>query len=481
MLTNRIEDVIFYNLFFNENYTKRVIAFLQPEMFFDPTDRNIFECIYNHINQYKNSPTPEAVLIACDKNSKITEPQYKNIVDLISRINQDKNIDHQMDWLISETEKFCQEKSIIKAILEANDIINKESKKQLGEIPEIIKNALSISFDPNIGHSYFEDIDDAYENYHKKENHIPCDLEMLNKITKGGVIPKTLNILMAGTNVGKSFALCHLAASYLSLGYNVLYISLEMDKYGIRERIDANLMNVQIDDVLRMSKGMFVERINKLRQKHSGNLIIKEYPTTGANVNHFRSLLQEMHLKRNFVPDIILIDYLNLTSSSRFKPSTRSDMYTYIKSVAEELRSLGQEFNLPIWTATQLNREGFKTDEPGLENSSESFGTAMTADLVLSLSRTEELDTMGKLKVKVLKNRYNNTSICRRFILGFDLSRMKLFDEKEDAQVMSTNNTISAIKNNPQTSIESLSDEIEKPDLKSKFRNAFVYDDMLNK
>jgi replicative DNA helicase len=470
MLTNRIEEVILHNLLFNEKYMKRVIAFLQSEMFFDSTERLVFDTIFQFINDYKNCPTPEAILISCDKNTHVTEDQYKNVVDLIGRLSQ-KESEHQEEWLITETEKFCQEKSIIRAILEANQIIHKESKQDLGSIPEIIKKALSVSFDPHVGHSYFEDAETAHDIYHKKEKHIPCDLELFNQVTNGGVVPKTLNLLMAGTNVGKSFGLCHLSASYLSQGYNVLYITLEMDEYGIRERIDANLMNTQIDDIRKMSKTMFIDRVSKLRTKHSGNLYIKEYPTTGASVNHFRVLLQEMSLKKNFTPDIILIDYLNIVSSSRFKPTTRSDMYTYIKSVAEELRSLGQEFNVPIWTATQLNREGFKTDDPGLENSSESFGTAMTADLVLSMSRTEELDVMGKLKIKVLKNRYNNTTLCRRFTLGFDLSRMKLFDDTSN-----TNQNVSSVSTPIQNNFDLLQNKTENA---PKFKNAFIYDKLL--
>jgi len=483
MLTNRIEEIILYNLLHNEVYNKRVIAFLKEEMFFESSDKIIFQKISKHTHQYKSPPTPEAILIACDKDSAINERQYESIVDIISRISNTTQTDYQMEWLVDETEKFCQEKAIIRAILDASDIINNDkTKKDIGEIPEIIKNALAISFDPHIGHSYFEDAEGAHEHYNRKEHHIPCDLDMFNKLTKGGVTPKTLNILMAGTNVGKSFFLCHLAASYLSQGHDVLYITLEMDEYGIRERIDANLMNLPIDDIPKMPKAMFMDRVKKLRAKHSGELIIKEYPTTGANINHFRALMQEIHLKKNFQPKIILIDYLNIVSSSRFKSNTRSDMYTYIKSVAEELRSLAQEFNVPVWTATQTNRDGFKTDDPGLENSSESFGTAMTGDLILALIRTEELDTMGKIRVKVLKNRSNNTSNFRRFNLGLDLSRMKVFDD------LNTNSNPTPTQSSIGSNEISLEEDTEKPkattakreDYSSKFKNSFVYDQMLS-
>ena len=471
MLTNRIEDIILLNLINNKEYTKRVIAFLKDEYFFESYERIIFNKINNHILKYNECPTLDAVLIACEKDTDINEKDYNNIVESVGKIASIQNSDqHNQDWLVEETEKFCKEKALFKAIISVNNIIqDKKSKIDVGAIPEILKQALSVSFDSHIGHSYFDDAEIAHDEYHKQERHIPCDLDYINKITKGGVSPKTLSILMAGTNVGKTFFLCHMASSYISQGYNVLYITLEMGAIsGIRERIDANLMNATIDDVLKMSKGQFLDRVQKLRSKHSGELIIKEYPTTGANINHFRTLLQELNLKKNFVPDIILVDYLNIVSSCRFKPSSRGDMYVYVKSVVEELRGVAQEFDVPIWTATQTNRDGFKTDDPGLENSSESFGTAMTADLIISMTRTEELDKMGKIKVKVLKNRFNNTALYRRFTLGVDFDRMKIFDDVS-MQVTETDPNI-------HSNIENL----KKDDYSSKFRNAFVYDQLLD-
>jgi len=472
MLTNRIEDIILLNLVNNKEYTKRVIAFLKDEYFFESSERILFRKINEYILKYHDCPTFDALLIACEKDTNIGEKDYENVVESVDKISKLSNSDQiNSAWLVEETEKFCKEKALFKAIVNVNAIIqDKKGRTDVGVIPEILKNALAVSFDSHIGHSYFDDAELAHEEYHKQERHIPCDLDYINKITKGGVAPKTLSILMAGTNVGKTFFLCHMAASYLSQGYNVLYITLEMGAIsGIRERVDANLMNATIDDVLKMSKGQFLDRIQKLRAKHSGELIIKEYPTTGANINHFRTLLQELNLKKNFVPDIILVDYLNIVSSCRFKPSSRGDMYVYVKSVAEELRGISQEFDVPIWTATQTNRKGFETDEPGLENSSESFGTAMTADLIISMSRTEELDKMGKVKVKVLKNRFNNTAMYRRFTLGVDFNRMKIFDD----------NILSVSEEKEAESLSKSLDN-EKNDYSSKFRNAFVYDQLLD-
>lgn len=351
---------------------------------------------------------------------------------MLDHLKSDDNTTN-MDWLVDSTEKFCQEKAIYNAITESLEIMNGKGKLTKGAIPSLLSDALSISFDPNVGHDYFDNAENRYEYYHRVQEKLPFDLEFLNKITKSGVPRKTLNVIMAGVGVGKSLFLCHLSAAYLNQGKNVLYITLELAEEEVAKRIDANLLNLTIDDLLVLPKDLYDKRVSNLRQKTDGKLIIKEYPTTTASTNHFKSLLNELNLKRSFVPDVILIDYINICASARVKPGV-ANSYTYIKAIAEELRGLAVEYNVPIWTATQLTRGGYGSSDPDMTDTAESFGLPATADLFLAAITNENLEQLNQLMFKQLKNRYNDPSLNKRFIIGVDRSRMKLYDVEQSAQ-----------------------------------------------
>ena len=409
-----IERTTLTNLIWDEDYARKVIPFIKPEYYSDKNERVIFEEITKFTEKYNSIPTQEALTIELDNRKDVNDDEYKKIVDIISSL-QKSDVDTQ--WLLDTTEKFCKDKAIYNAVVEGIGIIDGKDKERTPEaIPSILSEALAVSFDTNVGHDYVEDGEERYDFYHKKEEKIPFDLDYFNKITKGGLPQKTLNIALAGTGVGKSLFMCHVAASTLMQGKNVLYITMEMAEERIAERIDANLMNVSMDDLQTLPKKMFETKLSKIQTKTNGKLIIKEYPTASAHVGHFRSLIKELALKRSFMPDIIFIDYLNICASSRFKGNANVGSYFYIKSIAEELRGLAVETNVPIMSATQTTRTGFTSTDIGLEDTSESFGLPATADLMFALIATEELEELNQIVVKQLKNRYNDPTMNKRFV-----------------------------------------------------------------
>ena len=432
---NRLEQTILKNLVYNEDYARKVLPFIHAEYFQDNIEKIVFKEVFKFINEYKNLPTYEALVINLNEKKTLTEPEVKSAIDLLTKINAEKNEPTELKWLTEQTEKFCQDKAIFNAIMESVNILDdKNHKKSKGEIPKLLSDALSVSFDSNIGHDYMQDADERYESYHRVESRIKFDLDLFNKITKGGLPVKTLNIALAGTGVGKSLFMCHVAASCINQGLNVLYITMEMAEEKIAERIDANLLNVTLNDLHKLTKEEYDRKFAHLRSKTHGKLIIKEYPTASASVLHFRALLNDLALKRTFKPDIIFIDYLNICCSARIKPGSNINSYTYIKSIAEELRGLAVENNLPIVSATQTTRSGFTSSDPGLEDTSESFGLPATADFMFALIANEQLDALNQIMVKQLKNRYNDPSHYKRFVVGIDRAKMRLYDAEVSAQ-----------------------------------------------
>lgn len=432
---NRLETTILKNLIYTEEYTRKVLPFIQTDYFSDNNEKVLFSEIHEFVNKYKALPTKEALVINITESKKLSEQQVRGVVTLIDSIEESKNQPSEIQWLIEQTEKFCQDKAIYNAIMESVQILDdKSGNKAKGEIPKLLSNALGVSFDSHIGHDYINDHDSRYDFYHKQESRISFDLDLFNKITKGGIPNKTLSICLAGTGVGKSMFMCHVAASCLSQGHNVLYITLEMAEERIAERIDANLLNVSMHDLHNMTKDEYDRKFDVLRSKTHGKLIIKEYPTASASALHFRSLLNELHLKKNFQPHIIFIDYLNICSSARIKPGANVNSYSYIKAIAEELRGLAVEFNLPIISATQTTRSGFTNTDPGLEDTSESFGLPATADFMFALISTEELEQLNQIMVKQLKNRFGDPNLYKRFVIGVDRAKMKLYDAEVSAQ-----------------------------------------------
>jgi len=432
-LTQRIETTILNNLIHNEEYTRKVIPFLKADYFQDFTEKTIFQGVNQYVEKYKSVPDIEALTIDIQKISQ-TEDQHKTVQEYIStRFVSFSKVDEQ--WLLDETEKFCKDKAIYNAILDGIHIIDGKSKDQTPEaIPSILSDALAVSFDSNVGHDYMEQAEERFDYYHEVEDKIPFDLDFFNKITKGGLPPKTLNVCLAGTGVGKSLFMCHVAASALLQNKNVLYISLEMAEKKIAERIDANLMNISMEDLHDLPRRMFDSRMEKLQKKTEGRFIIKEYPTASAHCGHFRALHNELLLKKQFRPDIIFIDYINICASSRFKYGSNVNSYTYIKGIAEEMRGLAVELNVPIVSATQTTRQGFVSTDIGLEDTSESFGLPATADLMFALISTEELEDLNQMLVKQLKNRYNDPTTNKRFIIGVDRAKMRLYDVSQKAQ-----------------------------------------------
>ena len=432
---NRLEHSILKNLIYNETFARKVLPFLRTDYFSDNTEKVVYKEVDDFINKYNSLPTHEALLINLTASKKLTEQEVRNSMELLQNINQHKDEPTEMKWLVEQTEKFCQDKAIYNAIMESVSILDdKGDKKAKGEIPKILSDALGVSFDPNVGHDYIDDFSNRYDLYHKVESRVKFDLDIFNKITKGGLPVKTLNVALAGTGVGKSLFMCHVAASCLSNAQNVLYITMEMAEEKIAERIDANLLNVTMDELHVMSKEDYVRKFGVLKNKTQGKLIIKEYPTAAANALHFRALLQELQLKKSFKPDIIFIDYLNICSSSRIKPGGSVNSYTYIKSIAEELRGLAVEAGLPIVTATQTTRSGFTNTDVDLTDTSESFGLPATADFMFALISTEELQQLNQIMVKQLKNRYSDPSVFKRFIVGIDRSKMRLYDTEQSSQ-----------------------------------------------
>jgi replicative DNA helicase len=429
---DKVEFLILRNLLNNEGYIRKVIPFIKSEYFEDVNQKVVFEEILKFIQQYNEPATKEVLCIEVEKRQDINDSNFKEIVNLITSLD---DIPSEFNWLVDTTEKWCRDRAIYLALMESIHIADgKDDKKNRDSIPSILSDALAVSFDTHIGHDYLLDYEQRYESYHKKEDKIEFDLEFFNKITKGGLPNKTLNIALAGTGVGKSLFMCHVASSVLLQGRNVLYITLEMAEERIAERIDANLLNVPIQDIVDLPKQMFENKVTNLAKKTQGQLIIKEYPTASAHSGHFKSLLNELALKKSFKPDIIFIDYLNICASSRYRGGSNINSYTFVKSIAEELRGLAVEFNVPIVSATQTTRSGYGSSDVELTDTSESFGLPATADLMFALISTEELEGLGQILVKQLKNRYNDPTIHKRFVIGIDRAKMRLYDCEQSAQ-----------------------------------------------
>ena len=428
----KIEFLILRNLLYNEDYTRKVLPFIKSEYFQDNIQKNVFEEIHSFILEYNKLPTKEVLYIELEKRTDLNEDTYKETLSVISSL---EDVPVEKNWVVDTTEKWCRDRAIYMALMESIHIADGgDEKKNRDSIPSILSDALAVSFDNHVGHDYLQDYEERYESYRRKEDKIEFDLEYFNKITKGGLPNKTLNIALAGTGVGKSLFMCHVASSVLLQGRNVLYITLEMAEEKIAERIDANLLNVNIQDIAELPKSVFESKVNNIAKKTQGTLIIKEYPTASAHSGHFKGLINELALKKSFKPDIIFIDYLNICSSSRFKGGSNINSYTLVKSIAEELRGLAVEFNVPIVSATQTTRSGFGSSDVELTDTSESFGLPATADLMFALISTEELEGLGQIMVKQLKNRYNDPTLYKRFVVGIDRSKMRLYDVEQSAQ-----------------------------------------------
>lgn len=423
---------ILENLIANEEYARKVLPFIKEEYFQDKNEKTIFSEIVSFSTKYSKLPTKTSLEVELDNRKDLTEQQYKDITSIVSSFTEDV-VD--IEWLTDTTEKFCKDRAIYNAVVDGISIIEgRDSTRKPDALPSLLTDALAVSFDNRVGHDYLEDASSRFDYYHRVEERIPFDLDYFNKITKGGLPQKTLNIALAGTGVGKSLFMCHMAANCINQGRNVLYITMEMAEERIAERIDANLMNVSIDTLHDLPKQMYEDKIEKLVSKTKGKLIIKEYPTASAHTNHFRALLQELSIKKSFKPDIIFVDYLNICASSRFKGGSNINSYTLIKSIAEELRGLAVEQNVPIVSATQTTRGGYVSTDIGLEDTSESFGLPATADFMFALISTEEMEELQQITVKQLKNRYNDPTVNKRFVLGIDRSKMKLYDVELNAQ-----------------------------------------------
>ncbi|AOO02607.1 DNA primase/helicase [Synechococcus phage S-RIM2] len=426
-----LEVTILSNLIFNQRYTRKVLPFIRQEYFTAREYKIIFLEIHEYVSQYEALPSLNAIGIECQERTDLTEDQYKQVVEVLNVLSDDPA---DFDWLVNTTEKWCQERAIYLSLMESVKIADgQDSKRDKGAIPQILSEALGVSFDQHVGHDYVSDAEARYDFYHRKEDKIPFDLSLFNKITKGGLPNKTLNIALAGTGVGKSLFMCHCASSALLQGKNVLYITMEMAEEKIAERIDANLLNIPIQQLSDLPKVMFDKKIANLSKKTQGKLIIKEYPTASAHVGHFKSLISDLSLKRSIRPDIIFVDYLNICASERYKGSIVNS-YTYVKAIAEELRGLACECNVPIISATQTTRSGYGSTDVDLTDTSESFGLPATADLMFALISTEELEGMNQIMVKQLKNRYNDLTTYKRFCIGIDRAKMRLYDVEESAQ-----------------------------------------------
>ena len=429
-----IETNILSQLIHSEQYARKVLPFLKEEYFQTITDRLLVTKIKEYMDKYNVPPSKDALYIELENTDSLSEADYSNTVSQVEQLKQDNEVNDQ--WLIDKTEEFCQEKAVYNAIMESIHIIDGKNKNKTKQaIPQVLSEALAVSFDNHIGHDFIEDYQQRFDFYHHKEERVPFDLDYMNRITKGGLPRKSLNIILAGTGVGKSLAMCHFAASNMMDGKNVLYITMEMAEEKIAERIDANLLNVKVDELINLPKDMYDKKIDDVRQRTPGRLIIKEYPTASAHSGHFRHLINELKIKRNFTPDIIYIDYLNICSSSRTKAIGGTiNSYTYIKAIAEELRGLAVEKNVPIVSATQTTRSGFSNSDLGLEDTSESFGLPATADFMFAIINSDEMEQLGQLMVKQLKNRYNDPTLFKRFVIGVDRAKMRLYDVEQTAQ-----------------------------------------------
>ena len=431
----RIERLILSHLIHNENYSRKVVPYVKDEYFEDPSEKLVFKLIQEYILKHNDLPTKQSLSIDLDQLDGIHESEYTKSSEIINSLNKPESTDIT-PWLVEQSETFCQDKAIYNAVVNAISILEGNEKTHLskGAIPTVLSDALAVSFDPHIGHDFIEDAENRFDFYHRIEEKLEFDLEMFNKITKGGLPKKTLNICLAGTGVGKSLFMCHQAAAALSVNKNVLYVTLEMAEERIAERIDANLLDIPISQLEEIPRDMYKKKIEKLKGKTKGKIIIKEYPTSSASAMHFKNLLGELKLKRNFVPDIIFIDYLNICTSSRIRAGANVNSYTYIKSIAEELRGLAVEHDVPIVSATQTTRTGFTSTDIGLEDTSESFGLPAKADFMFALISSEEMEELNQMLVKQLKNRYNDPTSYRKFIVGVDRSKMRLYDVEQKAQ-----------------------------------------------
>ena len=431
-MSERVPLTILKNLLHDEEYTRKVLPFIQSDYFEEVSDKTVFEEIASFLKEYDSLPTKEILHIEVEKRSDLNQDQFTTISQLIDALDI---AEYKKEWVLDTTESWCKERAIYNALMESIKIADgQDDKKKPDAIPSILSDALAVGFDQHVGHDYIDDSQDRYAYYHKVENKIPFDLEYFNKITSGGLSDKTLNIALAGTGVGKSLFMCHVASSCLTQGKNVLYITLEMAEEKIAERIDANLLNTNIKDIKDLPHNTFTKKIDKLAAKTTGKLIVKEYPTASAHAGHFRALLQELKLKKSFEPDIIFVDYLNICASSRYRGSVNINSYTYVKSIAEELRGLAVETSIPLFSATQTTRSGFASSDPNLTDTSESFGLPATADLMFALISTEDLEQLNQIMVKQLKNRYNDPTMNRRFVVGIDRAKMRLYDCEQDAQ-----------------------------------------------
>jgi len=428
-----IEETILNHIVTNDEFCRKVLPFLKEEYFVTPSNKILFNVVKNFIDAYNSVPNKVTLMLEVDKLS-VNEDQYKEVIETIDKIQDDPKVDQQ--WLVDQTEKYCQDRAIFNAIRESITIIDggNKDKKDKGAIPQILTDALSVSFDTSIGHDFLENAEDRYEFYHKAESKLEFDLEMFNKITRGGIPKKSLNVILAGTGVGKTLFMTHCAAGHLSLGKNVLYITMEMAEERIAERIDANRLNLTMDELHELPKESYLKKIENLKKKTNGRLIVKEYPTSAAGAGHFRHLINELKIKKNFLPDVIYIDYINICMSMRLKLGSSINTYSYIKAIAEEIRGLAVEYNVPIFTATQTNRDGYSNSDPGLENTSESFGLPATADMMFALVSNEDMEAIGQMMVIQLKNRYNDVNKDKRFVIGIERAKMKLYDVESHAQ-----------------------------------------------
>ena len=456
-MNDRIEHTILNNLFFNEDFTRKAIPFLKETYFPKRDEKILFSEVSKFLHTYNNLPTKETILIELNNRKDLNETEYKDVKDLVASISQE---DTDLKWLLDTTEKFCKDRAVHNAVLEGITILEGKDKTRTPEsLPSLLSDALGVSFDKHVGHDYIEDAGERFDWYHTKEKRYPFDLSYFNRITKGGIPSKTLNIALAGTGVGKSLFMCHAASAFLTQGLNVLYITLEMAEERIAERIDANLFDISMDDIRSMPKELYDSKVKKLEDKTNGRLVIKEYPTASAHSGHFKALINELALKKSFKPQVIFIDYLNICASARFKGGNISS-YFYIKAIAEELRGLAVEHDVPIFSATQTTRTGFVSTDIGLEDTSESFGLPATADFMFALMSNEELEGLGQMKVKQLKNRYNDPGINRSFIIGVDRAKMRLYDTENSAQNIVGGKELKQEENypSPEQSYEKFSD-----------------------
>ena len=459
-----IEHTILAHVIFNEDYARKVLPFLKDEYFQNQSDKVVYKLIDDYVKKYNNTPTREVLLIELNNKDSINENTFKEAKSVIDNLQVDNT---ELPWLLDSTEKFCQEKAIYNAIMASIKILDdKSGQSSTGAIPGLLTDALGVNFDVSIGHDYFGNSDHRYEFYHRREEHIPFDLDFFNKLTKGGLVRKTLNIALAGTGVGKSLFMCHCASNNLVNGRNVLYITMEMSEEKIAERIDANLLNVTVDELAILPKDVYDKKLSRVKEKTVGKLVIKEYPTASAGSANFRHLLNELRIKRNFIPDIIYIDYLNICCSSRIRGGANVNSYTYVKAIAEELRGLAVEFNVPVVSATQTTRSGYGNSDVELTDTSESFGLPATADLMFALISSEALEARNQIMVKQLKNRYNDPTMNRKFVVGIDRAKMRLYNVEESAQ--------DGISDEPVFNKSKAGQSIDSESSKNKFKGLLV-------